>query len=184
MKIKKTWLRLALVALVLAVLFFGGFFRQTESPASPSAEPGDALVLLTEPPAAAEATPSPAQETESGSADEAELAEDGVYTSAEDVALYLHLYGRLPSNFITKSEAKKAGWPGGSLEPYFPGMCIGGDRFVNREGKLPTEKGRSWYECDVNTLGADERGAERLVYSSDGLIYYTPDHYETFTRLY
>ncbi len=195
MKIKKTWLRLALVVLVLAVLFFGGFFRQAESPVPPAAAPGDALVLLTEPPAAAEATPSPAQEpeaqqtetpaeqTQSPEAEET-LAEDGVYTSAEDVALYLHLYGRLPSNFITKSEAKKAGWPGGSLEPYFPGMCIGGDRFGNREGKLPTEKGRTWYECDVNTLGADERGAERLVYSSDGLIYYTADHYESFTRLY
>lgn len=110
--------------------------------------------------------------------------EDGIYTSKEDLALYLHLYGHLPSNFVTKDEARAAGWSGGSLEPYCPGKCIGGDRFGNREGLLPKAKGRVWYECDVNTLGAKSRGAERLVYSSDGLIFYTGDHYESFTQLY
>lgn len=112
------------------------------------------------------------------------LDEDGVYTSKEDVALYIHLYGCLPSNFITKSEARKAGWEGGSLEPYFPGMCIGGDHFGNREGLLPDAPGRSWTECDINTLGAESRGAERIVFSNDGLIYFTGDHYESFQLLY
>lgn len=110
--------------------------------------------------------------------------EDGVYTSKEDLALYIHLYGHLPSNFITKQEAQNAGWPGGSLEEYCPGKCIGGDRFGNREGKLPRANGRTWTECDVNTLGADSRGAERIVFSNDGLIFYTPDHYDSFERLY
>ncbi|MBQ2770298.1 MAG: ribonuclease [Clostridia bacterium] len=108
----------------------------------------------------------------------------GSYTSAEDVALYLVTYGRLPDNFITKDEARDLGWEGGSLEPYAPGMCIGGDRFGNYEGLLPKKKGRSYTECDIDTLGARSRGAKRLVFSNDGLIYYTDDHYESFTLLY
>jgi len=113
-----------------------------------------------------------------------QLAEDGSYTSKEDVALYLHLYGQLPKNFITKKEAQNLGWSGGNLEPYAPGKCIGGDRFGNYEGLLPEKKGRSYQECDIDTLGAKERGAKRIVFSNDGLIYYTPDHYKTFKLLY
>ncbi len=112
------------------------------------------------------------------------LDEDGVYTSKEDVALYLHQYGHLPDNFITKKEARDLGWPGGNLEPYAPGMCIGGDRFGNYEKILPEASGRSYHECDIDTLGASKRGAKRIVYSTDGLIYYTEDHYETFELLY
>lgn len=117
-------------------------------------------------------------------AEEPELSEDGVYTSKEDVALYIHLYGRLPSNFITKKDAQALGWPGGSLEPYAPGMCIGGSRFGNYEGLLPEAEGRTYTECDIDTLGADRRGAKRIVFSNDGLIYYTEDHYESFELLY
>ena len=114
----------------------------------------------------------------------AALEPDGVYTTAEDVALYLHTYGCLPGNFITKSEAQALGWSGGSLEPYAPGKCIGGDYFGNYEGLLPSAAGRSYTECDINTLGASSRGAERLIFSNDGLIYYTGDHYASFTLLY
>ena len=112
------------------------------------------------------------------------IDEYGSYTTKEDVALYIHTYGCLPQNFITKDQARQAGWSGGSLEPYCPGMCIGGDRFGNREELLPKAEGRTWTECDINTLGADSRGAERIVFSNDGLIYYTGDHYESFTLLY
>jgi len=112
------------------------------------------------------------------------LDEDGTYTSKEEVALYLHQYGHLPSNFITKKEAEKLGWEGGYLEPYAPGKCIGGDRFGNREGLLPDEDGRKYTECDIDTLGAKKRGAKRIVFSNDGLIYYTDDHYESFELLY
>lgn len=110
------------------------------------------------------------------------LDEYGTYTSKEDVALYIHLYGKLPENFITKNEARDLGWEGGSLEPYAPGMCIGGDRFGNYEELLPTD--RKYRECDIDTLGARSRGAKRIVFSDDGLIYYTDDHYETFELLY
>lgn len=113
-----------------------------------------------------------------------ELTEDGIYTSKEKVALYIHTYQKLPSNFITKEEAQSLGWSGGSLLQYAPYKCLGGDKYFNYEGKLPSETGRQYYECDINTLGALQRGTERLVYSNDGLIYYTPDHYETFVPLY
>ena len=112
------------------------------------------------------------------------LSESGSYTSKEDVARYLHLYKHLPGNFITKKEAQSLGWPGGDLRPYAPGKCIGGDRFGNYEGLLPEKKGRSYQECDIDTLNADTRGAKRIVYSNDGLIYYTDDHYKTFELLY
>lgn len=112
------------------------------------------------------------------------LDRDGSYTTADDVALYLHLYGELPQNFMTKNDARDLGWEGGSLEKYAPGMCIGGDHFGNYEGVLPKKKGRSYQECDIDTLGAKSRGAKRIVFSNDGLIYYTEDHYETFTLLY
>ncbi len=112
------------------------------------------------------------------------LDPDGSYSSKEDVARYLVEYGRLPNNFITKKEARRLGWNGGSLERYAPGKCIGGDYFGNYEGNLPEVDGRSYYECDIDTLGAKSRGPKRIVYSDDGQIYYTEDHYETFTLLY
>ena len=115
---------------------------------------------------------------------DAAIDEDGSYTSKEDVALYIHTYGHLPENFITKKEAQTLGWNGGSLEPYAPGKCIGGSRFGNYEGLLPAAEGRTYTECDIDTLGADSRGAKRIVFSNDGLVYYTGDHYESFELLY
>ncbi len=112
------------------------------------------------------------------------LPEDGVYTAKEDVAWYLHTYGHLPDNFITKKEAESLGWPGGDLTPYAPGKCIGGNHFGNYEHLLPEKKGRTYSECDIDTLNKKSRGAKRLIYSNDGLIYYTEDHYETFELLY
>ena len=115
---------------------------------------------------------------------EAAIDRDGTYTTKDDVALYIHTYGELPDNFITKKQAKKLGWTGGSLEPYAPGKCIGGDYFGNYEGLLPKEKGREYHECDIDTLGKSKRGARRIIFSNDGLIYYTGDHYEHFELLY
>ena len=112
------------------------------------------------------------------------IDEDGWYYSAFDVSLYLHTYGHLPENYITKDEARERGWEGGNVEKFAPGYAIGGDRFGNREGLLPEAKGRVYYECDIDTLGAESRGAQRIVFSNDGLIYYTSDHYESFKLLY
>ena len=113
----------------------------------------------------------------------ASIAEDGSYTSKDDVALYIHTYGRLPGNFITKDQAEALGWESGSLRDYAPGKSIGGDVFGNREGLLPKKSGRVWYECDIDYDGG-KRNAKRIVFSNDGLIYYTEDHYESFTQLY
>ncbi len=112
------------------------------------------------------------------------IDENGAYTTKEDVALYIYTYGRLPDNFITKQEAEALGWEGGSLEPYAEGMCIGGNQFGNYEGLLPKKSGRTYTECDIDTMGAKTRGAKRIVFSNDGLIYYTDDHYESFELLY
>ena len=113
------------------------------------------------------------------------ISEDGIYTSKEDVAAYLHEYGHLPSNFITKKEAKKLGWVSseGNLDEVAPGMSIGGDYFGNYEGNLPEAKDRDYYECDIDFDGTYRNG-KRIVFSNDGLIYYTEDHYETFELLY
>ena len=112
------------------------------------------------------------------------LDKDGTYTAKEDVALYLALYQTLPQNFITKRQAEALGWDSraGNLRKVAPGKSIGGDFFGNYEGSLPEQKGRTWKECDIDTNGG-HRGAKRIVFSSDGLIYYTQDHYDTFVQL-
>ena len=159
--------------------------EDTESAALPASEAQEPAEEASEEPAQASDQETAAEETEEAPAAETPaIDEDGVYTSKDDVALYLHTYGHLPSNFITKKEAEKLGWSGGSLEPYAPGKCIGGSHFGNYEGILPEKDGRSYTECDIDTLGADKRGAKRIVFSNDGLIYYTEDHYETFELLY
>ena len=114
----------------------------------------------------------------------AEITEDGEYSSKDEVAEYLQLYGHLPPNYITKSEAQDLGWVAskGNLWKVAPGMSIGGDRFGNREGLLPTAKGRKYYECDIDFDGKYRNG-KRIVFSNDGLIYYTEDHYESFELL-
>lgn len=112
------------------------------------------------------------------------IDEDGWYYSKEDVALYIYTYGKLPENFITKNEARDLGWEGGSVERYKNGAAIGGDKFGNYEGLLPKKSGRKYYECDIDTNGKNSRGAKRIIFSNDGLIYYTDDHYESFTLLY
>ncbi len=123
-------------------------------------------------------SPGPSTDTADG------VKEEGEYTSAPEVAAYIHAYGHLPDNYITKKEAEELGWNGGSLEPYAPGKSIGGDRFGNYEGLLPGKKGRKYYECDIDTPGKSTRGAKRIIYSDDGLIYYTDDHYASFSLLY
>ncbi len=138
----------------------------------------------TQPPEEDSPAPTEQDTQEEYSEEEVLIDEYGTYTTKEDVALYIHTYGKLPDNFITKQQAQELGWQGGSLEPYAPGMCIGGNRFGNYEGILPEKSGRKYTECDIDTLGASKRGAKRIVFSNDGLIYYTEDHYESFELLY
>ena len=152
-----------LIALLMALLLCAGLFGCGGAQQNSSGE-----------------TPKPSEQTE----ETVKISEDGIYDSKEDVALYIHTYGHLPSNYITKKEAQKLGWQGGDLRPYAPGKCIGGSYFGNNEGLLPDAKGREYRECDIGTLNRKSRGEKRLVYSNDGLIFYTEDHYESFEQLY
>ena len=185
----KKLMRVFLPLLILAVLVLLRLPAQLESlPDQPQNPNTEILTLAPEtepeaPPPAAEA-PAQAEAPPAEPEEQAAIDEDGEYTTKDEVALYIHTYGHLPSNFITKKEAEALGWDGGSLEPFAPGKSIGGGRFGNYEGLLPDAKGRKWTECDINTRGKKSRGAERIVFSNDGLIYYTGDHYESFTLLY
>ena len=117
--------------------------------------------------------------------EEKRIDEEGSYTDKEGVALYIHTYGKLPQNYIDKKTAESLGWKSGeSVSSVAPGKSIGGDRFGNYEQLLPKKKGRVYYECDIDAYGKKSRGAKRIVFSNDGLIYYTNDHYESFELLY
>ena len=97
---------------------------------------------------------------------------------------WLKNYGQLPSTYITKDEAKKYGWTSqkGNLSTVTPGKVIGGDRYFNGDDHLPSAPGRIWYEADINYSGGF-RTPERVVYSNDGLIFVTYDHYESFVEV-
>lgn len=112
------------------------------------------------------------------------IEEGRSYTGKDEVALYIHTFHKLPGNFITKHEADRLGWKHkGTLDKIAPGKSIGGDRYGNYERRVPQKAGRTWKECDIDYKKGG-RGAKRIVYSNDGLIYYTDDHYQSFTRLY
>jgi hypothetical protein len=164
----KKLLRFALMFLLIFALVMAADYLLPgllENLSAPAAEPSGELSVLP---------------SEGG---EAAVDEDGVYTEKDELALYIHLYGHLPDNFVTKAEAEAAGWTGGSLGRVLPGKSIGGDRFYNREGLLPKAKGRVWTECDVGDTDRG-RGPERIVFSNDGLLYFTDDHYDSFELLY
>ncbi len=144
----------------------------------------NAVASSVEPESAAESTAS-VGDTESVQETAQLIKESGNYTSKEDVALYIHTYGKLPNNYITKKEAVAAGWDQerDSLDTVLPGMSIGGDEFGNAENKLPAAEGRKYYEADIDYRGGS-RNAKRIVYANDGLIFYTEDGYQSFEQLY
>lgn len=200
MRKRRIWA--ALLALLLALPLLSGCTDGGELDTDLLRQAGDVLGALLEEDGETAADPEDAagpEDAASGMPDAAPGAAEGEpdgdeaqapaygerYSDPERVAAYLHAYGELPPNFIRKDEAKALGWDSarGNLWDVTDGMSIGGDRFGNREGLLPEADGRVWYECDVNYAGGF-RGAERIVYSNDGLIYYTADHYESFTLLY
>lgn len=106
-----------------------------------------------------------------------ELTKDSV------VIAYVKKNNRLPVYYITKKEARKHGWDPskGNLCEVLPGKAIGGDIFTNREGNLPGRHGRTWFEADLN-YNCTHRNADRLLFSNDGLVYVTKDHYKTFEQ--
>jgi guanyl-specific ribonuclease Sa len=175
---------LVILAALAAIWLINAYSPQQEDTQQSQTESG--LVLLDGETETEEPAEQPEEMTPPEPTPEAQsvIDEAGSYTSKEDVSLYLFTYGRLPENFITKSEARALGWSGGGLDDFDYGKCIGGDRFGNNEGLLPEKSGRTYYECDIDTLHKDDRGAKRIVFSDDGLIYYTADHYDSFELLY
>ena len=119
---------------------------------------------------------------DSSSTIDVDVTEDGQYCTVNEVAAYIKQYHKLPSNYITKKQARDLGWQGGPLKKYAPGKSIGGDVFTNRQHVLP-DSDYKYIECDINANGTS-RGAERIVYNSgDFKVYYTDDHYNTFKEI-
>lgn len=111
------------------------------------------------------------------------VSQNGTYSDKDHVAKYIYQFKKLPSNYITKGEAKKLGWQTkGTLDKVAPGKSIGGDRYGDYENKLPKASNRKWTECDIDYVKGN-RNAKRIIFSNDGLIYYTSDHYESFTLI-
>ena len=102
-------------------------------------------------------------------------------TNDEIVVKYLKEHGELPDYYITKSEAKSLGWvpSKGNLCEVAPGRAIGGDIWTNRQKSLPTKSGRRYFEADLN-YNCGNRNADRVVFSNDGLVFVTHDHYRNF----
>ena len=178
----------SLIVALLVALALGGGVSVNSSASSTSAPADSPSVASSAPATATSGNSSNAQHSpeSSASADTSiSVEKDGSYTDKDHVALYIHTYGTVPSNYVTKSKARKAGWLNtkGNLWDVLPGMSIGGGGFYNDDGMLPDASGREWFECDIDYEGGF-RNAKRIVYSNDGLIYYTDDHYETFERLY
>ncbi|MBQ2654241.1 MAG: ribonuclease [Methanobrevibacter sp.] len=110
------------------------------------------------------------------------VVEDGQYCTVNEVAAYIKQFHKLPSNYITKDEARALGWQGGPLSKYAPGKSIGGDVFTNRQHVLP-DSDSEYIECDINANGT-ARGAERIVYNTGNFkVYYTSDHYNSFVEV-
>ena len=165
----------ALAALLLAGLLILTGCGKLETVLSEPSSPTEFLTVV---------TAEPEGVTKAGGT-EAPAEKDGPITEPQAIADYLFEHGELPENFITKEEAQELGWDSSRnyLSDVAPGKSIGGDRFGNYEGRLPKAKGRKFFECDANYTGG-KRGAERIVYSSDGRVWYTKDHYETFEELF
>ena len=175
---RKALLALFLLAAVLFTGCSGVVAPLSESPSEsyPAEEP--VSIETTSPEEAVSDETDPPEEAEA-------ISESGEYTSKEEVAAYLHEFGHLPPNYITKKEAQDLGWVSkeGNLSQVAPGKSIGGDRFGNYEGLLPEAPGRRYTECDIDFDGT-YRNSKRIVFSNDGLIFYTEDHYESFELLY
>ena len=179
-------LRITALILVLLMLFMTACGVYEEAAPESAVPEVVGLELLPAPdaeePPGSETTPDRTPPLEDGINDRLPVYGE-YYYDLVNVVLYLELYDELPDNYITKDEARELGWTGGSVEDYREGAAIGGDYFGNRERLLPTAPGRKYTECDIDTDGYGSRGSRRLVFSNDGLYFYTSDHYETFTEV-
>ncbi|WP_276526768.1 ribonuclease domain-containing protein, partial [Lonsdalea britannica] len=107
--------------------------------------------------------------------------------AANEVVESLRSTGQLPQNYVNKAQATANGWkPGKALNNTNPDGQLGGDIFENSTNLLPSVPGRVWQEADIglkNTMSRSNQPGTRLLYSNDGLLYITTDHYETATSI-
>lgn len=183
----RTYLKKLLLCLLPLLLLCGCIHKPDPSPSptpTPTAEPTPEPTPTPKPTSTPEPMPTPTADPIPEPTPGISVAEDGEYDTKDEVALYLYTYHHLPSNYMTKKEARKKGWDGGALNQTIKGKCIGGDYFGNNEGLLPDVPGREYHECDIDTLNKKKRGSKRIIWSDDWNIYYTDDHYESYTHLY
>ncbi|KIC63524.1 ribonuclease domain-containing protein [Chryseobacterium taiwanense] len=102
-------------------------------------------------------------------------------TEEKTVISYVKQNHQLPNYYITKNEARNQGWnpSKGNLCDVLQGKAIGGDKFGNREGKLP--KGQKYFEADVN-YHCGNRNADRIIFTQNGDVYLTKNHYKSFEK--
>ncbi len=178
----------ALLVSIAVALSLAGCFNSQAGSSSANASASSASASASSSAAASAADDSYAENhlvSEAYTAPDITVEKKGEYTDKDHVALYIHTFGTVPSNYVSKAKARKAGWVNteGNLWDVLPGKSIGGGGFYNDDNMMPDAPGREWFECDIDYDGG-YRNAKRIVYSNDGLVYYTDDHYNTFQRLY
>ncbi len=181
---RKTLSSILFVIIAIVAVLFGAYEWNGQQQQTPVHSPNSATTATHE--ADSDTSGGSAIEGTSGSK-QGTTASDSctIINTFEGVATYLKQHdGQLPCNYITKNKAQKLGWESseGNLAEVAPGKSIGGDTFSNREGLLPKASGRKWHEADINYTSGF-RGADRILYSTDGLIYKTTDHYRSFQQI-
>lgn len=171
MRPKSSSFIIILLLVIVALLAYNTFAHKGNVPKSEAARNHSSVSNQTE----TQTKPQVAETSQQQSIEE--------LTSEKVVVPYVKEHGTLPDYYITKSKARAQGWnpAEGNLCDVLPGRAIGGDVFTNRERSLPTQSGRIWYEADLN-YNCGNRNADRLVYSNDGLVYVTHNHYKSFEQ--
>lgn len=97
---------------------------------------------------------------------------------------HLKYKGKLPEYYLTRDDASSLGWNPNknTLDNIASNRMIFGGQYFNKTGHLPEKKGRIWYEADINYISG-KRNSERIVFSNDGLIFVTYNHYKTFAEI-
>lgn len=115
---------------------------------------------------------------------EAKIAGTATENRTNGADWWLIRFKHLPSYYISQEDAANLGWEAklGNLSNVAPGKMLAKGIYQNRNGHLPQESGRIWYEADIN-YKSGWRNDQRILYSNDGLVFVSYDHYQTFTEI-
>lgn len=175
MRLKSSSIIIVLLLVIVALLAYNTFLHKGKFPKSETAQVNSSVSAQTETETETQTKPQVTETSQQQSIEE--------LTNEKVVVPYVKEHGKLPDYYISKREAKSQGWnpSQGNLCEVLPGRAIGGDVFTNRERSLPTQSGRVWYEADLN-FNCGNRNSDRLLFSNDGLVYVTHNHYKTFEQ--